>query len=114
MSFHLRNSNGLYLNVKVPACNRPTKHNYEIYYSTQPVSKWYMHDNEKHTGVIHLHNSLAFYDAYDIEYSGSISLSHTASDWKLTDGLSTCCFRIEDNNIRHPINKQITLWHIKK
>ena len=110
-SFYLTNANGLYMNVRVNENSRPTKEDYTLYYSQTPASLWYMHQNDNNTGVISLHNSSAFYHAYDIKYNSPISLSYNASEWKLTDGLSTCCLSIDkDNIIRHHVNKQNILY----
>jgi hypothetical protein len=106
-SFYLKNTDGKYINVKVNENPQPTKGDYTLYYGDTPVSLWYIHDNEKHTNVINLHNSTAFYTAYGIQYKGTISLSYSSSDWKQSDGLSTCCFHIQDNSIRHSISNQI-------
>jgi hypothetical protein len=102
--FYLQNTDKQYLNVKYTHNDKPTKSDYILYYSNDPISLWYMYENIKDTGVINLKGSSAHYTAYGIEYNGIISLSYNSKEWKLTDGLSVCCLSIENNQIMHPIN----------
>jgi len=102
--FYLQNANRQFLNVKYNHNDKPTKNDYTLYYSNDPISLWYMYENIKNTGVINLKGSSAHYTAYNIEYNGVISLSYNAKEWKLTDGVSVCCLSIENNQITHPIN----------
>jgi hypothetical protein len=104
--FYLKHISGKYLSVKFPdnSTIKPTKNDYSIIFTDTPSTIWYVHNNSNNSyNLVYLKDSIAWYTAYDIEYVGCVSLSYNATEWKLTDGISTCCLGICDDVIKHPI-----------
>ena len=113
--FYLKNISGKYLSVKFPDSSiiKPTKNDYTLIFTDTPSTLWYVHNecNNNSSNLIYLKGSIAWYTAYGIEYKGIVSLSYNSTDWKLTDGLSTCGLGIHGNVIKHPIthNNMLTI-----